>query len=55
MNVNKSNRKDDIGKEDIEIDNVDHGYTGDEYKDLIDNILKFRFRDGDLCLIEFDN
>ena len=55
MNVNKNNREDDTKKEDTEIDNMNHGYTGDEYKDKIENIFKFRLRDGDLHLTEFDN
>ena len=55
MNVNNNNKKDDITKVDIELDNEDHAYTGYEYKDLIDNIFKFRLRDGDFCLTKFDN
>ena len=54
MKIN-NNGEDDIEKEDIEVDNVDHPYIGDEYKDLIDDIFKVRLRDGDLCLTEFDN
>ena len=48
-----NNREDDIKKENIKIDDVDHGYIGDEYKNSIDNISKSRLRDGDLRLIEF--
>ena len=55
MNVNNNNRKDDIKKENIEIDNMDHAYIGDKHKGLIDNIFKFRLRDGDLHLTKFDN
>ena len=55
MNVNNNSREDDIEKDDIEIDNVDLGYIGDKYKDLIDNIFKFRSRNGGLHLTEFDN
>ena len=54
MKIN-NNGEDDIEKEDIEVDNVDHPYIGDEYKDLIDDIFKVRLGDGDLCLSEFDN
>lgn len=54
MKIN-NNGEDDIEKEDIEVDNVDHPYIGDEYKDLIDDIFKVRLGDGDLCLTEFDN
>ena len=50
MNVNNNNRKDDIKKGDIEIDKMDHAYIGDEHKDLVYNIFKFRLRDADLCL-----
>ena len=46
-------REDDIKKENIKIDDVDHGYIGNEYKNSIDNISKSRLRDGDLRLIEF--
>ena len=42
INVNNDNRKDDIKKEDGEIDDVDHSYIGDEYKDLINNFLKIK-------------
>ena len=31
--INNNNRKGDIKKKDVEIDDVDHSYTGDEYKD----------------------
>ena len=55
MNVNNNNRKDYIKKEDIEIDNIDHAYIDDKYKGLIDNIFKFRLRDGDLHLTKFYN
>ena len=55
MNINNNNRKGDTKKEDIEIDTVDHVYIGDEYNNLIDNIFKFRLRDGDLHLTKFDN
>ena len=48
-----NNREDDIKKENIKIDDVDHGYIGDEYKNSIDNISKSRLRDGDFRLIEF--
>ena len=48
-----NNREDDIKKENMKIDDVDHGYIGDEYKNSIDNISKSRLRDGDLRLIEF--
>ena len=48
-----NNREDDIKKENIKIDDVDHGYIGNEYKNSIDNIYKSRLRDGDLRLIEF--
>ena len=48
-----NNREDDIKKENIKIDDVDHGYIGNEYKNSIDNISKSRLRDGDLRLIEF--
>lgn len=54
MKIN-NNGEDDIEKEDIEVDNVDHPYIGDEYKDLIDDIFKVRLGDRDLCLTEFDN
>ena len=43
MKVNNKIREDDIKKENTEIDNVDHGYIGDEYKDIIKNIFKFSF------------
>lgn len=33
---------------------MDHGYTGDEYKDLINNIFKFRLKDGDSSFTEFN-
>ena len=55
MNINNNNREDDVKKQNIEIDDVDHGYICDEYKDLIDNILMFRLTVGDLHLTEFDN
>ena len=55
MNVNNNNRKDYIKKEDLEIDNIDHAYIDDKYKGLIDNIFKFRLRDGDLHLTKFYN
>ena len=56
MNViNINNRKDDIKKKDAEIHDEGHGYIGDEYKELTDNIFKSRLRDGDLHLTEFDN
>ena len=55
MNIINSNRKADIKKEDIEIDEVDHAYIGDEYTDLIVDVFKFKLKDGDLCLIEFAN
>ena len=48
-----NNREDDIKKENIKIDDVDHSYIGNEYKNSIDNIFKSRLRDGDLRLIEF--
>ena len=44
INDNK-NRKEDIKKDDVEIDDVNHSYIGDEYKDLINNILKYRLKD----------
>ena len=50
-----NNRKDDIKKENVEIDDVDHSCIGDGYKDLMGNILKPRLRGGDLHLIKFDN
>ena len=53
---NNNNGKDDIRKEDDgKILDVDQSYIYDEYKDVIDNILKFRLRDGDLHLTEYDN
>ena len=55
MDVNNNNRKDDIKKGDIELNNIDHGYISNEYKDLIDTIFKFRLRDEDLRLTKFDN
>ena len=55
MDVNNNNRKDDIKKGDIELNNIDYGYISNEYKDLIDTIFKFRLRDGDLRLTKFDN
>ena len=55
MDVNNNNRKDDIKKGDIELNNIDHGYSSNEYKDLIDTNFKFRLRDGDLRLTKFDN
>ena len=48
--INNNNRKDDIKKEDDEIDYIDHSYTGDGNKDLIDNIFKPSLRIRDLCL-----
>ena len=39
----------------IKIDNLNHSYIGDEYKDLIDDIFKVRLRDGDMHLKVFDN
>ena len=39
INVNNNHRKDDIKKKDIETDNVDHDYIGEEYKNLIDKIF----------------
>ena len=37
MNIINNSRKAVIKKEDIEIDEVDHAYIGDEYTDLIVN------------------
>ena len=39
MNAINNNRKYNIKKQDVEMDDVEHGYIGDEYKDLIDNIF----------------
>ena len=50
-----NNRKEDIKKDDVEIDDVNHSYIGDEYKDLINNILKSRLKDRALSFTEFDN
>lgn len=47
-------RTDGIKKDDIEID-VNYGCIGNEYKDLIDNIFKFRLKDGHLRFTEFDD
>ena len=47
-------RTDGIKKDDIEID-VNYGCIGNEYNDLIDNIFKFRLKDGHLRFTEFDN
>ena len=55
MNIINNSRKAVIKKEDIEIDEVDHAYIGDEYTDLIVDVFKFKLKDGDLCLIEFAN
>ena len=44
MNINNNNRKNYIKAEDIEIDNVDHAHVGEDYKNLIDNVFKFRLR-----------
>ena len=49
-------KKDDIKKENGEVDDVDHDYIGDEYKDLqrwIDDYLKSTLSDRDLHLTEF--
>ena len=50
-----NNRKEDIKKDDVEIDDVNHSNIGDEYKDLINNILKYRLKDRALSFTEFDN
>ena len=50
-----NNRKEDIKKDDVEIDDVNHSCIGDEYKDLIKNILKYRLKDRALSFTEFDN
>ena len=50
-----NNRKEDIKKDDVEIDDVNHSYIDDEYKDLINNILKYRLKDRALSFTEFDN
>ena len=55
MNIINNSRQAVIKKEDIEIDEVDHAYIGDEYTDLIVDVFKFKLKDGDLCLIEFAN
>ena len=39
--INNNNKKDDIKKEDGEIDDVHDSYFGDEYKHLFDNIFIF--------------
>ena len=36
-------------------DGVEYFYIGDEYKNLIGKIFKFRLMDGDLHLTNFDN
>ena len=49
-------KKDDIKKENGEVDDVDHDYIGDEYKDLqrwINDYFKFTLSDRDLHLTEF--
>ena len=48
--INDNNRKDDVKKEDGEVEVMDHSYIGNEYKDLIDNIFESRLSNGDLCL-----
>ena len=55
INVNKKNRKDDIKKKKCWIDDLEHGYIGDKYEELIDNISKSRLRDRDFRLTEFHN
>ena len=56
MNSINNNREGDIYTEDGEIiDNGDHIYIGDEYKDLIDNIFKSGLRNEDLHHTNFDN
>ena len=53
--INNNNRKHNIKKECDEIDDVDHSYIGDKYRDSTDNIFKSKLKDGDLHLTEFDN
>ena len=36
-------------------DNVGHSYIGDEYKDFVDEIFKYRLKDRELYLTSFDN
>ena len=56
MNVISNNNTKDVNKkEDVEINEVDHGYNGDEYKDLIDSICKSRLKDGKLSLTNIVN
>lgn len=44
MNViNNSNIKNNIRKEDVEIDNVEHSYIGDENKDLVKIFLSLDY------------
>ena len=44
-----------LRKKNVEIDDVEHGYIGDKYEELIDNISTSRLRDRDLRLTEFHN
>ena len=44
-----------LRKKNVEIDDVEHGYIGDKYEELIGNISKSRLRDRDLRLTEFHN
>ena len=44
----------DCNKEDDEIDDVNHNYTGVEYIDSVNNFFKSRLRDGVLCVTEFN-
>ena len=37
------------------MDDLEHGYIGDKYEELIDNISKSRLRDRDFRLTEFHN
>ena len=53
--ISNNNTKDVNKKEDVEINEVDHGYNGDEYKDLIDIICKSRLKDGKLSLTNIVN
>ena len=62
INVVNNKREDRIKAEDgVEtedgeiIGNVHHRYFGDQYKNLIANIVKYELMDGDLHLTNFDN